>query len=129
MENAKTYLVPLGRLLLSSLFIWAGFGKLIIPSGTAQYFASLTCPGPEHRGVAGHHYRIDWRDFDFDRLSDPMGGAGAGDILLDHRFRHPPAGRRPAKHGQLLKNLTMAGGFLYVVSYGAGNWSVDGPSK
>ena len=29
MENAKTYLVPLGRLLMSSLFIWAGFGKLI----------------------------------------------------------------------------------------------------
>jgi len=35
MENAKTYLVPLGRLLLSSAFIWAGFGKLMNPSGTA----------------------------------------------------------------------------------------------
>ena len=46
MENAKTYLTPLGRLLLSSLFIWAGFGKLMNPSGTAQYFASLHIPVP-----------------------------------------------------------------------------------
>jgi putative oxidoreductase len=47
MENAKTYLVPLGRLLMSSLFIWAGFGKLTNPSGTAQYFASYHLPAPD----------------------------------------------------------------------------------
>ena len=28
MENLKTYLAPLGRLLMSSLFIWAGYNKL-----------------------------------------------------------------------------------------------------
>jgi hypothetical protein len=47
MENAKTYLVPLGRLLMSSLFVWAGFGKLMNPSGTAQYFASYHLPAPD----------------------------------------------------------------------------------
>src|SRR6202167_4209145 len=46
MENAKTYLVPLGRLLLASLFICSGFGKLMNPSGTAQYFASMNIPVP-----------------------------------------------------------------------------------
>ena len=44
MENAKTYLVPLGRLLMSSLFIWAGFGNdEFNPTGTAGYFASYPC--------------------------------------------------------------------------------------
>ena len=33
MENAKTWLTPLGRLLLASLFVWAGFGKLMNPGG------------------------------------------------------------------------------------------------
>src|ERR1700683_4823842 len=46
MENAKTYLTPLARLLLASLFVWAGFGKLMNPAGTAQYFASLSVPVP-----------------------------------------------------------------------------------
>jgi putative oxidoreductase len=44
MENARTYLVPLGRLLMSSLFIWARFGKLMNPTGTAGYFASYHLP-------------------------------------------------------------------------------------
>ena len=39
MDNLKGYLAPLGRLLMSSLFIWAGYHKLINPGGTAQYFA------------------------------------------------------------------------------------------
>ena len=49
MENAKTYLVPLGRLLMSSLFIWAGWDKLFKfgPAGTAGYFASKHIPIPD----------------------------------------------------------------------------------
>jgi uncharacterized membrane protein YphA (DoxX/SURF4 family) len=39
MDNMKVYLAPLGRLLMSSLFIWAGYHKLMNPSGTAQVFA------------------------------------------------------------------------------------------
>ena len=41
MESLKTYLAPLGRLLMSSLFIWAGYHKLMNPTGTAQAFAEL----------------------------------------------------------------------------------------
>jgi uncharacterized membrane protein YphA (DoxX/SURF4 family) len=47
METIKTYSMPLGRLLMSSLFIWAGIGKLMNPSGTAQYFAHVHIPVPE----------------------------------------------------------------------------------
>ena len=129
MENAKTYLVPLGRLLLSSLFIWAGFGKLMNPSGTAQYFASMNVPAPS---IAVWVVLI----------IELVGGIL---ILIGFQTRwaalvlaifclitgfaiHLPAGDLPNMLN-FYKNLTMAGGFLYVVSFGAGNWSVDGPSK
>ena len=41
MDNLKTYLPPLGRLLMSSLFIWDGIRQLRSPSVFAQYFAGL----------------------------------------------------------------------------------------
>ena len=31
MDNLKVYLAPLGRLLMSSLFLWAGIHKLTKP--------------------------------------------------------------------------------------------------
>ena len=46
MDNLKTYLPLLGRLLMSSLFIWDGIRQLRSPSVFAQYFASLHVPLP-----------------------------------------------------------------------------------
>ena len=48
-ESWKTYLAPLGRLLMSSLFIWAGYTKLFVfgPGGTAQYVDSVHIPLPQ----------------------------------------------------------------------------------
>jgi len=129
MENLKTYAVPLGRLLLSSLFIWAGVGKLMNPSGTAQYFANVHIPVPE---VAV------WVVI----IIELIGGLA---ILVGYQTRwvaailaifclitgfgvHLPVGDYP-NMVNFYKNLTMAGGFLYVFAYGAGVWSVDGPGK
>jgi putative oxidoreductase len=47
MQNSKTYLLPLARLLMCSLFIWDGVLQLRNPGGTAQYFASLGVPVPD----------------------------------------------------------------------------------
>jgi putative oxidoreductase len=125
MENAKTYLVPLGRLLLSSLFIWAGWGKLMNPPGTAQYFANYHLPAPDV---------LVWIVI----IIELIGGLL---ILIGFQTRwvalvlaifclitgfaiHLPAGDLPNMIN-FYKNLTMAGGFLYVVAYGAGALSVD----
>lgn len=125
MENAKAYLVPLGRLLMSSLFIWAGFGKLTNPSGTAQYFASYHLPAPDV---------LVWIVIIIELIGGLM-------ILVGFQTRwvalvlalfclvtgfaiHLPAGDLPNMIN-FYKNLVMAGGFLYVVAYGAGALSVD----
>ena len=125
MENAKTYLVPLGRLLMSSLFVWAGFGKLMNPSGTAQYFASYHLPAPDV---------LVWIVIIIELIGGLM-------ILVGFQTRwvalvlaifclvtgfaiHLPAGDLPNMIN-FYKNLVMAGGFLYVFAYGAGALSVD----
>jgi len=125
MENAKTYLVPLGRVLMSSLFVWTGFGKLMNPSGTAQYFASYHLPAPDV---------LVWIVIIIELIGGLM-------ILVGFQTRwvalvlalfclvtgfaiHLPAGDLP-NMTNFYKNLVMAGGFLYVFAYGAGAISVD----
>jgi putative oxidoreductase len=131
MDNLKTYLVPLGRLLMSSLFIWAGYTKLFVfgPSGTAQYFASVHIPVPN---IAN------WVVIIIELIGGLM-------ILVGFQTRwvalvlaifclitgfgvHLPVGDM-ANMTNFYKNLVMAGGFLYVFSFGAGALSVDGPGK
>jgi putative oxidoreductase len=126
MDNLKPYLAPLGRLLMSSLFLWSGIHKLRNPGGTAQYFANAHIPAPDV---------LVWVAI----VIEVIGGLA---ILLGFKTRwaaavlaifclvtafavHLPAGDA----GNMInfyKNLVMAGGFLYVVAYGAGGMSIDG---
>lgn len=128
MDSLKTYLAPLGRLLMSGLFIWAGVHKLLNPGGTAQYFAGVHIPVPD---VAV------WVVI----VIEVIGGLA---ILVGFKTRwaaavlaifclitgfgvHLPVGDT-ANMIHFYKNLVMAGGFLYIVAYGAGGISIDGPA-
>jgi putative oxidoreductase len=125
MDSLQRYAVPLGRLLLSSLFIWAGFGKLMNPAGAAQYFAHVNIPIPAVTV---------WIVI----VIELIGGLA---VLLGFITRwaalilaifclvtafavHLPVADQP-NMVNFYKNLTMAGGFLYVFAYGAGMWSID----
>jgi putative oxidoreductase len=125
-QTLRTYVVPVARLLLASLFLWSGYGKLTDYSGTEQYFAKLNLPVPsvtvwvviaiEILGglaiVVG--YKTRWT-----ALILALYTLAAGFLV------HLPAG----DHGNMVnfyKNLSIAGGFLYVLAFGAGIWSLDG---
>jgi putative oxidoreductase len=128
MENLKTYLVPIGRLLMSSLFIWAGIGKLMNPSGTAQYFAKMHIPVPDVTVwvvivielIGGLLILVGFQT----RL---VAAILAIFCLITGFGVHLPAGDYP-NMVNFYKNLVMAGGFLYVVAHGAGAISVDSRS-
>ena len=126
MENLKTYLAPLGRLLMSSLFIWAGYHKLMNPTGTAQAFA-------ERYHVPAADLAV-WVAVVIELIGGIL-------ILVGFQTRwvalvlaifclgtgfgaHLPIGDVPNMIN-FYKNLVMAGGFLYVVAYGPGGLSVD----
>jgi putative oxidoreductase len=125
MDASKTYAQPLGRLLMSVLFIWAGYGKLTNPGGTAQYFASYHLPAPDVlvwivviiELIGGLLILIGWQ-------TRWVALVLAAFCLITGFAIHLPVGDLP-NLTHFFKNLTMAGGFLYVFANGAGALSVD----
>jgi putative oxidoreductase len=121
----RDYLPTLARVLMCSLFLWDGVQQLRDPAGTVQYFTSLHMPVPNVAvwvSIAVHllggvailvGFMTRW--------------AAALLILLSLGTAfgiHLPAGDM----GNMInfyKNLVMAGGFLYVIAYGAGRFSFD----
>jgi putative oxidoreductase len=125
MHTLKTYLPPIARLLMSSLFIWDGILQLRNPGATAQYFAGVHIPFADVSvwiSVAIHilgglavlvGFKIRWA------------AALLALLCLGTAFGvHLPAGDQ-ANMVNFYKNLVMAGGFLYVIAFGAGAVSLD----
>ena len=123
--TGKPFLLPLARLLMSSLFVWDGIIQLRNPGGTAQYFASVHVPAPD---VAV------WISI----LVHLLGGLAllAGFytrwaaallvlVCLGTAFGvHLPAGD-PDNMIHFYTNLVRTGGFLYVITFGPGGLSLD----
>ena len=129
MDILKACLPPLGRVLMSSLFIWDGVLQLRSPGSFVQYFAKVHVPLP---GVAV------W-------VSIAIHLVGGLALLVGFRTRwaatllalfslgtafavHLPVGDT-ANMIDFYKNLVMAGGFLYVIAFGAGAVSIDGRDR
>jgi putative oxidoreductase len=129
MDNMKTWLTPLGRLLLSSVFIWTGVSQLRDPAGTGQYFEHVHMPGGAAAVWISIIIHIVFGVALLVGFQTRIAAAVLALFCLGTAFGvHLPAGDF-ANMINFYKNLAMAGGFLYVVAYGAGYLSVDGPSK
>ncbi len=118
-------IVLIGRILLSILFILAGFGKLTNIAGTAGYFGSYNLPAPTATAVIVG-------------LIELIGGLA---ILIGFQTRVAAyvlaifsiatalvAHTNWADAMQLInfeKNLAIAGGFLVLAAFGPGAYSVD----
>jgi putative oxidoreductase len=133
MEKTNAYVLALGRLLLSGLFVWAGYGKLTAPGGVTQYFATVGVPLPwlmvwvailiefvggiallvgfQTRWVAG--LLAIWCVVT-GLAVHLVAGVGSGDAMIAYdNMIH------------FYKNLAIAGGLLFVFVYGAGQLSID----
>jgi putative oxidoreductase len=125
MQQSKNLVLLVARLLMCSLFIWDGVLQLRHPDAAAAYFNSVHVP------LANSAV---WPSVAFHLL------AGLA-ILVGFKTRwaaallalfclatafgvHLPAGDLE-NMTNFYKNLVMAGGFLYVMSFGAGAFSVD----
>ena len=129
MDDLRKYAVPLGRLLLASLFIWAGYGKLMNPSGTAQYFAHVNIPVPNVTvWIAIIIELIGGLAILFGFMTRWAALILAIFCLITGFGVHLPGGDQ-GNMTHFYKNLALAGGFLYVFAFGAGMWSIDGPEK
>lgn len=120
--KAPTDLV--GRVLLSVIFIVAGYGKIGGYEGTAGYMQGMGIPGELLPLVIltelGGGIAILLGLF-----TRPVALALAGFCVISGLIFHGT----PADQIMLMKNIAMAGGFLVLAANGAGAWSLDAKMK
>ena len=115
----------LGRILMSAIFIQAGIMKALEPAGTMGYFGKIGLPMP---GAAyaltllveigiGILFLVGYRA----RLMAFILGAWC--IATAMAAHYHPNDMQQMIH--FMKNVCMAGGFLQIVAFGAGRFSVD----
>jgi putative oxidoreductase len=123
--GAMDWVGLLGRVLMSAIFIHAGYGKAMAPAATMAAFRHLGLPLP---GVAyaialaielgaGTLFLVGYKVFLTGLI---LAGWCIATALVAHY--HPE--NREAMI-QFMKNVCMAGGFLQVVAFGAGRLSLD----
>ncbi|MGY2488450.1 DoxX family protein [Cupriavidus sp. CP313] len=125
--SADSYpkLAVIGRLLIATVFIVSGLGKLAAPGATIGYIEAMGLPAPSLAFVAamalelaggvllivGYHART------------VAALLAAYSVLTALVFHHGFGDQNQVFH--FLKNLAMAGGLLQVIAFGAGAYSLD----
>jgi putative oxidoreductase len=111
-----------GRILISAIFLVSGLGKIGAYAGTQAYMQASGVPGAllplvialEVLGavaiIAGYRTRI---------AAALLAAFSVVAALLFHR------GGDQMQSILLMKNVAIAGGFLFLVARGAGGWSLD----
>src|SRR4051794_20144150 len=120
----------LGRVLLSAIFVLSGIGKVTGFDSTVGHIADVGLPVPQLLGLGA--------------IAMELGGsamillgwktrwaAGAmllytvATALLFHNFWSAPAEMMENQFIHFMKNVSISGGFFYVLAFGAGEWSLD----
>jgi putative oxidoreductase len=115
----------LGRVLMSAIFIWAGYGKLMGGAGTTAYFAKLGLPAPELAYAVAVAVELGGGILLlFGLFTRPVGAVLGIWCIATAIAGHSDFGDRNMQI-HFMKNLAMAGGFAYVALLGAGAWSLD----
>ena len=123
MDKLQELSAPIGRLLLSMIFIFSGFTKITGYAATQGYMESMGVPSmllplviavELLGGIAillGFKARL---------VAILMAGFSIASALLFHQFWIDESQMNP-----FMKNIAMAGGFLMIFAHGPGAYSID----
>ena len=128
--NNKSPIVLIARLLLALMFVLAGASKFAGLGGTAGYIASKGLPLPmllafataalEVLGglaiIVGFQTRI---------AAGALAAFTLLATLLFHNYWAMPADQQSVQQLMFMKNLSVTGGLLLLVAFGAGGMSLD----
>lgn len=122
-DSLAPYLALAGRVLIAAIFVISGYGKIGGYAGTQAYMASAGVPGAllplvialELGGGLAIVLGVATR---------PVAMLLAGFSLIAGLLFH--GGADMMQQIMLLKNVAIAGGFLFLAAYGPGRLSVDG---
>lgn len=131
MTDTLRYAAPLGRVLLALIFITSGFGKITGYAGTQGYMEAMGVPGALLPLVilvelgGGIALLVGWQA----RLSAFL--LAGFSLLSGFLFHYLPSLGMEGMEAQsnmisFMKNVSITGGMLMVVAFGAGALSIDG---
>ena len=126
MNNTNTSVIPaIGRVLMATIFVMSGIGKLAAPAATMGYIASSGLPLPMLALVTAIAVELGGGLLLALGIQTRLVAAGlaAFSIVTGLAFHHAVGDQNQMIH--LLKNISMAGGLLQVVIFGAGAYSLD----
>ncbi len=120
-----SFLQFVGRVLMSLIFVWAGWGKLMAMSATQAYIASGGVPAPQAvYWVAVFIEFVIGLALLFGLFTRAAGLVLAAWCIITAVMFHTNF----ADHDMqihFMKNVAMMGGLLYVAAFGGGAFSVD----
>ncbi len=126
MNTTQAFTATTGRLLLASLFLFSGVGKLLAPVATKGYIAAMGLPFVELAYLGALAVELGLASLLLiGYRTRAVAIAMAGFTLVTAAVFHSQF----ADQNQLihfLKNIAITGGLLQVAAFGAGALSLDG---
>jgi putative oxidoreductase len=129
MNDMQNAILLLGRVLASAIFVWAGWGKLMAPAATQAMLAGHGLPLVQVAWALSVAVELGGG------LAILFGGFTrfaaivlAAWCIATALIAHTNFADRNMEIN-FMKNVAMAGGFLYVFAFGAGAWSLDGAMR
>jgi len=115
----------IGRVLLSAIFIWSGYEKLISAAATQAEFAHLSLPLPEAAWVVAVVVELIGGlallvGFQTRLVGFVLGVWSIATAVVAHSDWS-----NPDMQIHFMKNVAMAGGFAFVVAFGGGAYALD----
>ena len=123
-----------GRILLASLYLPAGFGKVTDFSGTVGYIASNGVPMPQLAAAAAVGIELGLGMLLLLGWQTRWAALGIAFFTLVvsfifHNFWAVPVDEVVMQQQSFFKNIAVIGGLLTVAAWGAGAWSFDGKAE
>ncbi|MBJ7310906.1 DoxX family protein [Rugamonas sp. CCM 8940] len=128
-NHTPSTLPLIGRLLMATIFVFSGVGKLAAPAATVGYIAAMGLPFPTLGLIGAIGIEIGGGlllAFGLQTRAVALALA-AFSVVTGLIFHHAIGDQNQLIH--LLKNLAMAGGLLQFAAFGAGALSLDARVK
>jgi putative oxidoreductase len=125
LNTSTSSAATLGRILMSSLFLMSGFGKLADPIGTQAYIASKALPWPEAAYVIAVIIELGFGTALALGYRTRIVAAVMAIFTLATGLTFHDNFADPKQLISFMKNIAITGGFLQVIVWGAGSLSLD----
>lgn len=125
MNTLQSAATVAGRILLSQIFIISGLGKLADPAGTIGYIQSVGAPLPEVGYAIALFVELGLGLALLAGYQTRLAATGIALFTIAAAFMFHNNFGDMMQQIMFLKNLSIAGGLLFVAAFGAGAFSVD----